>query len=218
MRTDSTIPNNDEDSKEKIILQAALKAFAIYGIGAATTRQIAEIAGIGKSTIYEYFKNKEELLKASFHYLMSNMNESHREIHEIALKDPVLALNCYLDSAIQISINEPSTLLLITQYTLSNLMKTNEFETTKSEYQKQMYPVMEDLIDEFRYIISNGIEKKVFHPTAGLTTEGLVYTVCALIREIQAQAFLQNREDLLKTTSIIKETVLKLLGVVCSSK
>ncbi len=77
-----------------------------------------------------------------------------------------------------------------------------------------MYPVMQNLIDEFRFIISSGIEYKIFQPIEGLTIEGLVYTVCSLIREIQAQAFVQNKDELSKTCSVIKETVLRLLGVV----
>lgn len=218
MDTNSRAHGSEKANKVKTILQAAIKAYATYGIAEATTRQIAELAGIGKSTIYEYFKSKDELLNASFQYLMAGMTEGHKKIHEIALQDPASALNCYLENAIQISMNEPSILLLISQYSLGILLKTDQFETAKFEYRQKMVPAMRDMIEEFRFIISNGIENKVFYPAAGLTIEGLVYTVCALIREIQAQAFLQDKDDLSKTCSVIKETIIKLLGIVRASK
>lgn len=202
-----------KSTKEIEILQAALKAYSAYGIAETTTRQIAEVAGIGKSTIYEYFKNKDELLNASFHYLMAGMTESHQKIHEIAQQDPVCALTCYLDSAVKMSISEPSTLLLISQYSLGILLKSNQFETAKNEYHNKMYPIMQSLTYEFSFIISSGIEKKVFHPAINLEVEGLVYTICALIREIQAQAFLQDKDDLLRTCTVIKNTIFVLLGI-----
>lgn len=207
------IQNNEKLSKEETILKAALKAYFAYGMNEATTRQIADIAGIGKSTIYEYFKSKEELLNASFSYLLNGMKKGHNKIHSMVESDPLSAMNFYLDNAINTAINDPSTLLLISQYSLGILLKTNRLEIAKSEYREKMHPVMQSLIDEFRFIISNGIEKNVFHPEAGLSTDGLVYTVCALIREIQAQAFLQDKDELSRTCSVIKDTVYKLLGV-----
>lgn len=204
---------NSKPDKKTEILQAALKAFSTYGIAETTTRQIAETAGIGKSTIYEYFKSKDELLDAAFHYLISGMTEGHRAIHEMALQDPAGALNSYIENAIRMSINEPSALLLISQYSLGILLNTDQFETARNEYREKMYPVMQNLTDEFRFIITTGIEKNIFHPAAGLNTEGLIYTICALIREIQAQAFLQNKDDLLKTCAVIKNTIFTLLGI-----
>ncbi len=46
------------------LLDAALKVFAQKGYRGATSRAIAEAAGITPGTIYWYFKNKEDLLRA----------------------------------------------------------------------------------------------------------------------------------------------------------
>jgi AcrR family transcriptional regulator len=199
--------------KEAAILQAALKAYASYGMAEATTRQIAGIAGIGKSTIYEYYKSKEELQSAAFRYLMEGTLKGHRQMHQLAERDPASALVHYVDSAIETALNEPATLLLISQYSLGSLLKADRFETIKEQYEQKMYDVMKDLTDEFRFIIQMGMEKKVFHPQADMPVDGLAYTVCALIREIQAQAFLQSRPELIQTCSVIKEMVIKLLGI-----
>lgn len=213
MDKNPSIETSGTRDKETAILKAALKAFAAYGMAEATTRQIADIAGIGKSTIYEYFQSKEELQSAAFQYLMSGVLEGHLKMHQLAEKDPACALVHYMDSAIQTALEEPSTLLLISQYSLGTLLKADRFETAKEQYGQKMHDVMQDLMDEFRFIIQKGMETKVFHPQANMPVDGLAYTVCALIREIQAQAFLQSNVGLKQTCSVIKETVMKLLGI-----
>jgi len=208
------VRSSGKTDKETAIIHAALKSYTTYGIAHTTMRQIAELAGIGKSTIFEYFKSKEELLHASFQYLMERMEEGHRQIHQLAQKDPVSALSAYFDSATRTALHEPATLLLISQYSLGFLLKADQFETAKEQYNEKMHAVMQNLTDEFRFIIVSGIEKNVFRPAEDITTEGLVYVICALIREIQAQTFLQDQDKLSHTCSIIKQTALRLLGVV----
>ncbi|MCC5912080.1 MAG: TetR/AcrR family transcriptional regulator [Clostridiaceae bacterium] len=47
--------------KRQLIIEAAVKIFARDGYHKATVSDIAEEAGIGKGTIYEYFNSKEQL-------------------------------------------------------------------------------------------------------------------------------------------------------------
>ena len=46
------------------IVQGAFIALAKHGAEGATTRQIAEYAGVGVGSIYEYFENKEAIFSA----------------------------------------------------------------------------------------------------------------------------------------------------------
>jgi AcrR family transcriptional regulator len=48
-------------NKEEIILSAALNVFIEKGFSNSSIKDIADTAGIGKGTIYEYFNNKNEL-------------------------------------------------------------------------------------------------------------------------------------------------------------
>lgn len=52
-------------AKTKEIAQAALAVFSNNGYALASIEQIAQEAGIGKSTVYEYYKTKEELFMAA---------------------------------------------------------------------------------------------------------------------------------------------------------
>src|SRR4030067_2634024 len=51
-----------ESEKKKRILSSAIKVFGEKGFQNATIAGIAKDAGIGDATIYEYFKNKEDIL------------------------------------------------------------------------------------------------------------------------------------------------------------
>lgn len=55
--------------KRPVILRAATEVFAEQGFAAVTVAEIAERAGIGKGTVYEYFSSKEELLVAVFDWM-----------------------------------------------------------------------------------------------------------------------------------------------------
>jgi TetR/AcrR family fatty acid metabolism transcriptional regulator len=56
--------SNREAEKKKKILNSATKIIGEKGFQNATIAEIAKEAGIGDATIYEYFKNKEDLLLA----------------------------------------------------------------------------------------------------------------------------------------------------------
>ncbi|RME49031.1 MAG: TetR/AcrR family transcriptional regulator [Caldilineae bacterium] len=52
------------EARRKQILDAAAQVFAQKGFHRATIREIARTAGIAEGTIYNYFRNKEDLLTA----------------------------------------------------------------------------------------------------------------------------------------------------------
>lgn len=60
-----TQPESKRSAKAHEIIQAALETFDRHGFQTASLEQIAGRAGIGKSTLYEYFKSKEELFIAA---------------------------------------------------------------------------------------------------------------------------------------------------------
>ena len=51
----------DKEAKKLDIVHAALKEFARRGVANTKMADIATAAGIGKGTIYEYFKDKNEM-------------------------------------------------------------------------------------------------------------------------------------------------------------
>lgn len=59
----------DCTGKREQILEAAIKVFACKGFYQARVEEIANEAKIGKGTIYEYFKSKQDLFQEMFKYI-----------------------------------------------------------------------------------------------------------------------------------------------------
>jgi TetR/AcrR family fatty acid metabolism transcriptional regulator len=70
----------DKAEKKKAVLAAARSVFARKGLAAAKIEDVAVEAGIGKGTIYEYFKSKDDIFFALFEEMK---RELHRRIFEI---------------------------------------------------------------------------------------------------------------------------------------
>jgi TetR/AcrR family fatty acid metabolism transcriptional regulator len=60
-----------ERGKRERILEAAQSIFARKGYYQAKIEEIAELAGVGKGTVYEYFTSKQELYKEMFRVILS---------------------------------------------------------------------------------------------------------------------------------------------------
>ncbi len=69
------------DTKERIITES-LNLFIRYGIKAVTMDTIAEYLGISKRTIYEHFKDKDNLLESCIAYQMNKEEIANRQILE----------------------------------------------------------------------------------------------------------------------------------------
>jgi len=70
------------DRKQQI-LQAANQSFATFGYKATTVDHVARAANVGKGTIYNFFKNKEQL----FQEIISNLLQEMKKQAESVIDD-----------------------------------------------------------------------------------------------------------------------------------
>ena len=90
-----------DPNKRHDILQAACRVFALKGYAPARMIEVAEAASVGKGTIYEYFRSKEELFFAVFEEMMGQAGEAIAET-AAALDGPfALRMRKLSDSIIQ---------------------------------------------------------------------------------------------------------------------
>lgn len=88
----------DKAEKKKDILVAAQKVFARKGFTFAKIDDVAREAGIGKGTVYEYFRSKEDIFFALYEEVKA---ELHRRIFSIDKElPPGEKLRKYLASAL----------------------------------------------------------------------------------------------------------------------
>ena len=80
------IPLTEEElaRRRHEIFSAAVKLFAEKGFNETSMREIAEAAGIGKSTLYDYFPSKDEMLIA---YVVDEVGHSTAAAQEILALD-----------------------------------------------------------------------------------------------------------------------------------
>lgn len=69
----------DKQAKKLEILQAAAKVFAEKGVVKTKMIDVANEAGIGKGTIYEYYRSKEEIFTDTFRLIFDNMEQQLAE-------------------------------------------------------------------------------------------------------------------------------------------
>lgn len=74
-----TRPPTNGDEMRLRILDAAEAVFAARGYGAATTREIAERAGIGKRMLFYYFATKDAVYRAVLERVITGMVRIHEQ-------------------------------------------------------------------------------------------------------------------------------------------
>ncbi|SNS79708.1 transcriptional regulator, TetR family [Anaerovirgula multivorans] len=67
-------------SKRDLIIQAAIQVFARSGFYKAKVGDIAETAGVGKGTIYEYFNSKDHLFEEMVHFSLDTYITSIKNV------------------------------------------------------------------------------------------------------------------------------------------
>jgi TetR/AcrR family transcriptional regulator, cholesterol catabolism regulator len=78
------VPLTDEEQarRRREILDAAVRLFFEKGFTETSMRAIAEATGSGKSTLYDYFKTKDDILVAYFDNEIQEMTRRAQEIQQ----------------------------------------------------------------------------------------------------------------------------------------
>ncbi len=148
----------DKDIKKNGILGAAMRVIARRGFRDVTIAEIAEAAGIGKGTVYEYFESKDDILAGAFDKFRHEVGQV--QISKMKnLYDPADRLKALIDSWIEV-LGETSFeyLELLTDFWAEGI-RSRDSESKKlfsmaqvySEYRGQIAPIIE-----------SGIKKGVF--------------------------------------------------------
>lgn len=75
-------------NKRELIINAAIKVFARDGLEKGKIADIATEAGIGKGTVYEYFRRKEDIFQAIEHYVFTDFNLIFDQLNSSSLAPP----------------------------------------------------------------------------------------------------------------------------------
>ena len=95
-RPQNILQQSVSDLRRVSILKGAEKVFCEKGYHKATTKLVAKAAGVGEGTIYNYFKNKHELLLALLEEML--MEPIKKIIIENPPEDPTLYFELIIEN------------------------------------------------------------------------------------------------------------------------
>ncbi len=196
-----------KNARTREIAQAALAVFSNTGYAQAGIEQIAREAGIGKSTVYEYYKTKEDLFLAA---IMEGAEDWITDLQEIGGKtsDPVQRLSLiaelYLESCEK---NQQGTRLfieVITQTCLQGGIFYDRPHLIRDLHQRIVRVMVDYLLDgvsrgQLKPDIARNAEKICINLMAfldGILMHGLIEEGYINVRE-QIALFLENMIPLL---------------------
>jgi AcrR family transcriptional regulator len=149
-RNDEDSANSEKPSKAALVLEAAQDVFAEKGYNKSTVLEIANRAGVAEGTIYEYFKNKQDLLFA----IPKEKFQSYRQQIEGIFRsdDPIMQLRRIMWDHFCLFLSDKRFLLI----------HFNDVKLNKQFYTSEAYPYFLQYLDPLYEILELGKQKGVF--------------------------------------------------------
>ena len=148
----------DREAKRHDIIQAAMKVFARNGVIKSKMIDIARTAGIGKGTIYEYFRSKEEIFAEAFQRIFADTDRMISEALE-STDDPVEKIRRIVQASIVPFVRDNGEFVQIIMDFWAEGIRSKHPDVVKIINLEEVYARYRALIVN---ILEDGIQKKVF--------------------------------------------------------
>lgn len=153
----------DEEKKSRI-LDSTSQLIMAQGIAAVSISKIAKSAGIASGTIYTYFNDKNDLLRAVYYDRKNRVAAAINDINLTA--DPVEQLDHFMDLVYTYGQSHLEDMLLIREFNQSPLLAQLKIDPAES------YVGFEPLMA----LSKAGIEAGAFIPEADVVLMSYAYT------------------------------------------
>jgi AcrR family transcriptional regulator len=164
------IPLTEEDQAKRRheIFHQVVNVFLKKGFQETSMREIAEAAGLGKSTLYDYFKTKDEIL---VYYFEDQLNDLTAEAQQMAMQ------NKSADERLR-EITQMHMELLQANKSLF-LKMSMEAQRLKPESQRKIQEKRHAYQDLLRALIDEGIREGAFRKVDSLLAARILVTSLA---------------------------------------
>ena len=142
------------------ILHAAMQVFAKKGVVNTKMIDIATTAGVGKGTIYEYFRSKEEIFASSYIYFFS-MTKSMVQEGLSNEKDPLVQLRLLLTISLDAFMHLGEEYADIMMDFWAEGIRTKNQDLLDAINLKGIYENYRNMVEQ---ILEKGIKRGVFKP------------------------------------------------------
>lgn len=107
-------PLQKDPAKADAIVRAAIHVFARDGLEKGKIADIAQEAGIGKGTVYEYFRSKDDIFHAIVESLMGDMVDASQKLYSMDLS-PYDKLRTFMRMNTELIFEMDDAMLIITE-------------------------------------------------------------------------------------------------------
>ena len=148
----------NKESKKLAILHAAMRVFAQKGVVKTKMIDVANTAGVGKGTIYEYFRSKEEIFEQAFQFVFTTTEDKIKEAL-ITTEDPIEQLRLLLEVSLSHFFHDGGEFAgIMMDFWAEGIRKKDEKLLSIIDL-KQIYKSYRNMIAT---ILENGIRKGIF--------------------------------------------------------
>lgn len=152
--------------KKQLIIEAAIRVFGKEGLEKGKIADIAKEAGIGKGTIYEYFRSKNEIFQAIEQSVFSDFNLVFDELNSARLS-PSEKLKQLMSGGLDMFVEMGDALLIITELWIhagrGHLHGSNpaQFMEYYDKYRRGIESILQEGIQfgEFREMNKEGVAR-----------------------------------------------------------
>lgn len=155
----------DKEAKRLEIMQAAIQVFAQNGIVKAKMIDIARAAGVGKGTIYEYFRSKEDIFAAAFTFYFSQMDDLIQDALRVS-DDPREQLKNLIRVSMEAFFKESGDFLQIMMDFWAEGIRNKDERLVQAINLKEIYRQYRQILIS---TIEKGIAQGVFRPVNSMT-------------------------------------------------
>ena len=148
----------DKEAKKMEILHAAMQIFAKKGVMNTKMIDIATTAGVGKGTIYEYFRSKEEIFEQAFQFVFDSTEIKIQEALNTT-DDPERQLQLLVDISLSHFFHDGGEFAGIMMDFWAEGIRRKDEKLLSIVDLKQIYKSYRNIIAG---ILENGINKGIF--------------------------------------------------------
>ena len=139
----------DRDKKRSEIAQKAIEVLVKRGFQATTIQEIADAAGLGKGTVYHYFKTKEEILSVVSEEIFHEMERSFGAAL-LRIDKPMEKLSALIEEALHVTEDVEHLFIVYTELWLMNIRgdKYNDYMSVIKNLHNDLKNLTAGMIDE----------------------------------------------------------------------
>jgi len=177
----------DKIKKRREIALAALDVFAEDGFEGASVSKIADLANIGKGTVYEYFETKEEIFLTALEAWSDLLSCDMQRAIE-AISEPTEKLRVLMRNSMTPIMKDPRIMGLIVS--MMPLIQKNKEFLIKSELYQQTHGSTEKMIVR---ILQQGVKAGAFRPETAKYADRHAVNLVAFLHGLWAHGYIEQR-------------------------